>query len=301
MENSAGILALVGNTPLCTVSMLSPNGRAVTIDVKLEGTNPSGSVKDRAAIALIRARIDDGSLRPGSTLLDASSGNMGSAIALFGRALGFAVEVVCNTSITADKKRFIEYFGGRVVDNDLGPYTYDGYRKCLAMVAADTTGRYCFLDQLHSWENPGAHEHGTGPEILRARPSCRLVVGSLGSGGTMVGVARALRQADHPALVAGVSSASGSRLPGVGAFADGDYATPFIRAAEDERLFAFTPQVTRVEALACQAELASRGVFCGPQTGAVVVAALRLADELDLGGDIVVISGDAGWKNWMSQ
>src|SRR5262249_25378609 len=191
-----------------------------------------------------------------------------------------------------------EYFGGRVIDNDLGPYTYDGYRKCLALVAADASGRYCFLDQLHCWDNPRAHEESTGPEILVARPGCRLVVGSLGSGGTMLGVARALRRAGHPALVAGVSSAPGSRLPGVGAFDDGDYATPFVRTAETEGTFAYWPRVARDEALAYQSRLVSCGLFCGPQTGAVVAAALRLADELDLTGDVVVISGDAGWKNW---
>src|SRR5262249_46846770 len=138
----------------------------------------SGSVKDRAAVAMIRARLADGSLTPDSVLLDASSGNMACALALFGRSLGVAVEVVCNSNLTADKRRFIEYFGGRVIDNDLGPYTYDGYRKCLALVAADASGRYCFLDQLHCWDNPRAHEESTGPEILVARPGCRLVVGS---------------------------------------------------------------------------------------------------------------------------
>jgi cysteine synthase len=265
----------------------------------LEGLNPTGSVKDRAAATMIAAKVAEGTLNRESILLDASSGNMASALAAFGRALDIAVHVVANATITTDKRRLIELFGGVVIVNDFGPYTYDGYRKCRHLLTLPGAERYCFLDQLHNPMNPYAHETGTGPEIMEEIPRCRLVVGSLGSGGTMLGVARAVRAAGHPARVAAVSSAPGSRLPGVGAFADGDYRTPFIRTAHDQGLFDFEPTVSVSASVEQQAALTACGLFCGPQTGAVTAVALQLVDELGLDDDeVVVISGDAGWKNW---
>lgn len=289
-----GPFAAVGNTPLAPVVLDSPNQRDVRVHVKLEGLNPSGSVKDRAAAGMIRAKIAEGSLRPGHILLDASSGNMASALAMYGRALGLDVHVVCNQSITADKRQMIEYFGGTVILNDFGPHTHDGYRKCLTLLSQ----QYCFLDQLHNPENPLAHQVFIAPEILQDLPSVTLIVGSLGSGGTMLGVARAVHSAGHPAMLAAVSSALGGKLPGVGAFSTGEYRTPFIDSVESEGLIRFRPEVTVQSALDSQHSAVAAGLFCGPQTGAVLSAALRLADELNLADDIVVISGDAGWKNW---
>jgi cysteine synthase len=291
------IFSLVGNTPLLPVDLTTPAGRRCRVRVKLEGTNPSGSVKDRAAALIIRGKIDSGALRPGCTLLDASSGNFACAIAMFGRALGVGVTVVCNGTLTADKRRFIGYFGGRVVTNEFGPFTYDGNRQCRDMLERPGDREYCFLDQLHNADNPRAHEVGTGPEILRDLPSGRLVVGSLGSGGTMLGVSRAIKKARPDVLVAAVYSARGSRLPGVGAFDDGDYVTPFLREARETGAFDFTVATHSAEVMRQLAALGGLGLFCGPQTAAVIVSALRLADEAGLTDDIVVISGDAGWKN----
>jgi len=293
-DDLPGPFSAVGNTPLAPVMLRSPGGRRVRVHVKLDGLNPSGSVKDRAAAGMIRAKIVEGTLRPGHTLLDSSSGNMASALAMYGRALGLDVHVVCNRNITADKRRMVEYFGGTVIPNDFGPHTYDGYRKCVSLLSE----RYCFLDQLHNPQNPLAHQDLTGPEIMRDLPSAALIVGSLGSGGTVLGVARAVRLAGHPAVLAAVSSAPGGKLPGVGAFSEGEYRTPFINSAESEGLIGFWPEVAVPSALDCQRTAVAAGLFCGPQTGAVLVAALQIADELDLSDDIVVISGDAGWKNW---
>lgn len=294
----AGPFAALGNTPLAPVTLRAPSGRNVLVHVKLEGTNPTGSVKDRAAVTMIKAKMAAGELRGDSVLLDASSGNMASALAVYGRAIGVEVHVVCNATMTADKRKMIEHFGGTIIVNDLGPYTFDGYRKCRQLLEQPGADRYCFLDQLHNPHNPLAHQTGTGPEILRDLPSVGLIAGSLGSGGTMLGIGRAVRAANHPALLAAVSSAPGNRLPGVGAFADGDYCTPFISIAEAQKMFGFRPETTVAQAYEQQRTLTRSGLFCGPQTGAVVAAALRIADELELSADIVVVSGDAGWKNW---
>ena len=292
------IFSLVGNTPLLPIELMTPRGHRSRLYVKLEGTNPSGSVKDRAAALMIRSQIDSGTLRPGYTLLDASSGNFACALAMLGRALGVDVTVVCNETITADKRRFIDFFGGRLVINDFGSFTYDGNRKCRAMLEQPAGHTYCFLDQLHNWDNPRAHEIGTGPEILRDLPDCRLVVGSLGSGGTMAGVSRAIKGVRPDALIAAVCSSPGSRFPGVGAFDDGDYVTPFLQAARETNAFDFTVRTDSAEVLRQLGVLSRLGMFCGPQTGAVIAAALRLADEVGVDDGIVVISGDAWWKNW---
>jgi [CysO sulfur-carrier protein]-thiocarboxylate-dependent cysteine synthase len=287
-----GPFAAIGNTPLVPVRL-----GEVRLLLKLEGLNPSGSVKDRAAASMLRHKILTRELRPGQVLLDASSGNMAGALACCGRALGLDVHVVCNATITADKRRFIEYFGATLIENDFGPYTYDGYRKCRELVARDGDS-YCFLDQLHNPLNPYAHEQGTGPEILRDLPSVRLIIGSLGSGGTMLGIGRAVRAAGHGALVAAVASAPGNRMAGVGAFADGDYRTPFIAEAEREGLFAETCLVTVETALRWQRAVLAQGIFCGAQTGAVVAAAMDLASRYGLRDGVVAVSGDAGWKSW---
>jgi cysteine synthase len=292
-----GIFSLAGDTPLLPVDLTTPGRRPCRLYVKLEGTNPSGSVKDRAAALMIRGKVDSGELRPGVTLLDASSGNFACAVAMFGRALGLDVTVVCNETLTADKARFIRYFGGQVVANDFGPYTYDGNRQCRMMLEQPGDRSYCFLDQLHNWDNPRAHETTTGPEILRDLPSCRLVVGSLGTGGTMLGVSRAVKGLRPDILIATVCSASGSRFPGVGAFDDGDYITPFMRTAQETCAFDFTVRINSTEVMRQLAALRGLGLFCGPQTAAVIASALRLADETDITDGIVVISGDAGWKN----
>jgi cysteine synthase B len=200
--------------------------------------------------------------------------------------------------LTADKRRMITYFGARLINNDLGPYTFDGYRKCLEILAEAPVGRYCFLDQLHNPANPAAHQYSTGPEIIRQVPDVRMVVGSLGSGGTMLGIARALRQAGSTAYIAAVCSASGTRFPGVGAFDDGDYRTPFINAADEEKAFDVTTRIHHEEAMSQLAVLRHHGLFCGPQTGAVLAGALHVADLTGIHDRIVVVSGDSGWKNW---
>lgn len=286
------------NTPLIPIELTTPRKKPVRILVKMESANPSGSVKDRAAIAMIRDKIETGNLKPETTILDASSGNMAAALALYGAALGVAVTVVCSPSLTAGKRHVITYFGAQLIDNDLGPYTFDCYRKCLDILAKAPAGRYCFMDQLHNPINPAAHQHTTGPEIMRDVPDVRMVVGSLGTGGTMLGVARALRDAGSRAYLVAVCSASGTRFPGVGSFDDGDYRTPFIKTAEEEKVFDTITRIRHDEAMFQLAALRGYGLFCGPQTGAVLAGALRAAELTGIRERIVVISGDAGWKNW---
>jgi cysteine synthase len=228
------------------------------------------------------------------TLIDASSGNMGCSLAYFGKAMGIRVRIVGSSKLTAEKRQFMEYFGATV--ETTGDFTIEGSRYCRKLTESDPASWY-FLDQLHNSENPAAHFKGTGPEILSQVPGVTAVVGSIGSGGTLLGTARYLKQQDDRIRIFAVEAASGTRLPGTAALADGDYRTPFIEEGFARDLFDLSVQVSEAEAVELARSLTSAGVFGGLQTYAVIAAAWRLIEAGELRGDIVVISGDTGWKN----
>lgn len=295
-----GIFGLIGNTPVVAHTCATEHG-PVEVLIKVEGQNPSGSVKDRAGAQMIRQAVEDDKVGD-RAILEASSGNMACAVAMIGAALGIPTALVCNKNLTEDKRLMIEHFGSALHENTTGPYTYQGAEQARAMAAAEPD-RYFFLDQLHNWDNPKAHEIGTGPEILRQVPDVQLVAASLGSGGTLTGTARGIRAERDDVAFVGVQSATGTRFPGVGAFDDGDYVTPFLQAGRDEGLYTLEPRIHEADALARTRELAASGLYCGPQTGAVIVGALEAAAELGISSGIVIITGDAGWKNgaWIAK
>lgn len=285
---------MVGDTPVVQFRSKDLPG-AAQLWVKLEAYNPTGSVKDRGCVSNIRDAIARGVLKPGKTILDASSGNMACALAYFGRAMGYPVTVVCSSKLTSDKAAFIKLFGAELIRH--GDLTIEGNRLCRDEIAPSDPDRYCFLDQLHNWANPQASYDTMGPELLRDFPDLAAVAGSLGSGGTMYGTARFLRDKASRAIVIATEASSGTKLPGVGGFDDGDYITPFIAKATDEKLFDCKPKIGFADAVARTRELTEQGFFVGLQTGAVVAAAIQTARERDIRGDMVAISGDSGWKN----
>jgi cysteine synthase len=286
------MLSLVGGTPHVRVRCDEPAGAA--IHVKLESFNPTGSIKDRAGARLVAEAHRSGRLRPGMTLLDASSGNMGCSIAYFGRLLGFPSRVVSGSKLTEEKRVFMRYFGAEV--DQVGDFTIDGNRHCRRLLEAEPD-RYCFLDQLHSWTNPQAHYDSTGPEILADFPEVSLLVGSLGTGGSLFGTAQFLKEKRPGLRVVAVQSAVGTRLPGTGSFDEGDYVTPFIQRGYDEGIFDVVEKIDYDSAVAMTKRLREQGVFAGIQTGGVCHAAATVASRLGIQGDVVVLSGDSGWKN----
>ncbi len=286
------IRELVGKTPLVQFkTQVAPNAR---FWVKLEGCNPSGSVKDRACVYNLRDAAESGRLRPGMTILDASSGNMACALAYFGRIFGHPVAVVCSTKLTEDKAAFIRYFGATLVRH--GDFTIEGNRLCREM-AEQEPDRYCFLDQLHNWANPRASYETMGPEILADLPEVTAVVGSMGSGGTMTGTSRCIKERHPSTLTIAVEAAAGTKLPGTAGLDDGDYQTPFLTKAFEDRLFDVRFKTSLEPAKEFTRLAADQGIFAGWQTGGVLHAAVTIAQERGLTGDIVAISGDAGWKN----
>ncbi|MBO0801732.1 MAG: pyridoxal-phosphate dependent enzyme [Nocardiopsaceae bacterium] len=282
----------VGNTPLWQIPL--PAGSPCRLFVKLEGTNPTGSVKDRACVAMLRAMISDPGWDPSLSVIDSSSGNMGCSLAYFGRILGVGVTIVSSSKLTTEKRFFMEYFGASVETQ--GEFTIEGNRYC-AEIARSDPSRWYFLDQLHNPNNAIAHEMGTGPEILSQLPGLTAVVGSVGSGGTLLGVGRYLKRVDDQIKVIAVEAASGTRLPGTASLVDGDYRTPFIAEGFTRKVFDSSVQVSEGEAVAVARHLSLAGLFTGLQTYAVVAAALRAAESGELRGDTLLISGDTAWKN----
>jgi len=149
----SNVFEMVGNTPHVRVRARGAEG--ARIHIKLEGCNPTGSLKDRPCLHMIREAIKSGALRPGMTLLDSSSGNMACSIAFYGRLMGYPTTVVVNSKLTADKRNFLLYYGARLIQK--GDFTIEGNRHCREMLLGEAEEKYCFLDQLHNWDNPRAH------------------------------------------------------------------------------------------------------------------------------------------------
>jgi len=287
------VTSMVGQTP--HLRLRSTETPGAQIYAKLEGYNPTGSVKDRACLNIMRTLEREGKLRAPVTLLDASSGNFACAVALFAKLFGLSATVVVNSKITADKRNFLEYFGTEVLQ--VGDFTIQGNRYCRDVLLKREPEKYLFLDQLHNWSNPQAYYESIGPEIFDDFPNVAMVVGSLGSGGTMNGTGRFLKEKNKSIKIVAVEAAVGTKLPGTGSFDEGDYVTPFIQSARDDGVFDHVVKVTEQDAVQRTAQLREQGVFCGLQTGGVLHAAITAIDKFKVEGDVVIVSGDTGWKN----
>jgi cysteine synthase len=286
------IFDMVGHTP--NLRFRLQDAKMPPLFLKLEGLNPTGSIKDRACLFMMQCALKDGSLVPGKAVLDASSGNFACALAFYGRILGYSSVVAVSSKLTSAKREFLNYLGTKIYE--IGDFTIQGNEFCRKL-AQDNPRNYCFLDQLHNWQNPRAHFESTAPEILFDFPDIALVVGSLGSGGSMMGIAQYLKQAKPKVRIAVVECASGSRIPGTGTFVDGDYLTPFIKEGRSKGLFDETVQVTESEAAESVRLLLDQGIFGGLQTGAVLHATLTCLAKSRVAGSVVALSGDIGWKS----
>jgi cysteine synthase len=288
----SSFLELVGNTPF--VKLKLSKFPAVNFFVKLESFNPTGSIKDRACTYNIKSAIKSGLLNEKKIILDASSGNMACALSFFGKILGYKVKVVCNSKLTDDKKNFILFFGAEL--EVIGDMTIEGNNYCRKLAETDEGKvNYCFLDQLHNPSNPLASYETLGPEIHKDFPDVKAVIGSMGSGGSMCGVARYFKENKKDTLIFTSQSASGTKIPGTGSFIDGDYITPFI--VELRSNYKDTFMINQKDAELRTRELREQGIYAGFQAGGVLEAAYNAIQKYNLSGDVVMIIGDAGWKN----
>lgn len=287
-EAYAGIIDAIGDTPMVELRRLAPTP-AVRLFAKLEGNNPTGSVKDRVARAMIEAARAAGELRPGQTILEPSSGNTGISLAMIGARLGHPVRVVMPDNTTAERSQLLRLFGAEIVYSPGGEGSNGAIRLAQQLAADDPQ---LFMPyQYGNPTNPLVHEHETGPEILAQVPDLDVFVAGLGTGGTLTGVGRALKRARPSARVVAAEPLPGELVQGLRSLDDG-----FVPPVLDESVLDDRYLVSNRDAVvALRRLLAREGILGGLSSGAVIAVAMRVAAEME-SGNVVVLLADGGWK-----
>ena len=281
------LLGLIGNTPLVELSRLSPPG--VTIYAKLEGQNPTGSIKDRVAKAMIEAADASGELEPGRELLEPTSGNTGIALALIAKLKGYPLTCVMPENATEERRRLLQLFGATIVDSP-GDQGSNGAVR-LALELAEREPRYFMPFQYANEANPRAHYEGTGAEIADALDRVDVLVAGLGTGGTLMGAGARLRESFPEVVVAAAEPLPGDPVMGLRSLEDG-YVPPILDVSKLDRKLLVSNEDA---AAGVRALLDDAGVFAGISSGAVLHVAQRLAGELEE-GVVVCVLADGGWK-----
>lgn len=285
------ILDLIGDTPLVDISGLSPNPR-VRILVKLEGQNPGGSVKDRVARSMVEEAEKDGSLKPGQTILESSSGNTGIGLALVARVKGYPLKIVLPDNVSAERKQLLAVWGAEIIPSPAGEGS-NGAMRMAQRLAAENPG-YWFPFQYGNHANPKAHYEGTGPEIWRDCPEVTHLVAGLGTSGTLVGVGRFLKERNPALQVWAVEPPAGEMVDGLKNFDEG-FVPPIFTDNDGYNLLDRKKVVGTRESIEWTVRLCDVGVFAGISSGAVVAGAAKCAAEIDE-GVVVTIAADGGWK-----
>jgi len=281
---ASSLLDLIGDTPLVELRHLSPPGR--TIYAKLEGQNPTGSLKDRVALAM----VESAELEPGQELLEPTSGNTGISLALVAKLKGLRLTCVMPANATQERRTLLELYGAKVVDSPPEQGSNGAVRLAQELAAAD--GRYAMLFQYENEANPRAHYEGTGAEIARDLERLDAFVAGLGTGGTLMGAGRRLREAFPGVQVVAAEPLPGDPVMGLRSLDDG-YVPPVLDVAQLDRKLL----VSNDEAAAAARELLDReGIFAGVSAGAVVHVARRVAGELPDGAVVACVLADGGWK-----
>ncbi|MGB2876183.1 MAG: cysteine synthase family protein [Gaiellaceae bacterium] len=285
---AASLLDLVGKTPLVELSRLSPRP-SVRLYAKLEGQNPTGSIKDRVALAMVEAAERAGELEPGSELLEPTSGNTGISLALVARLRNYRLTCVMPENVTEERRRLLRLYGAEIVESPGSEGSNGAVRVALEL--AEREPRYHLLFQYGNEANPAAHYHGTGAEIAEALDRVDIFVAGLGTGGTLMGAGARLRERFSEVVVAAAEPLPGDPVMGLRSLEDG-YIPPILDVARLDRKML----VSNAEAVAgLRALLEQEGIFAGVSSGAVIHVARKLAAELDE-GVVVVVLADGGWK-----
>ena len=291
----SSVLDLIGNTPMVDVSALSPHPGA-RILVKLEGQNPAGSVKDRIAKAMVEEAEADGTLVPGRTIIEPSSGNTGIALAMIARLRGYPIKVVLPENVSVERRQMLEVFGAEIISSPGAEGSNGAVR--LARRLADENPDWAFLYQCANEANPRVHYATTGPEILRDVPDITHFVAGLGTSGTLMGVGTYLREQRPEVQVLAVEPPSGEVVQGLRSLDDG-YIPPVFEKWGGNELLDGKRIVRPRESLECTRRLADEcGIFAGISSGAALAGALKVAERLgeDEQATIVFVASDAGWK-----
>jgi len=287
-KTARSLLDLIGNTPLVELPRLSPKPE-VQLYAKLEGQNPTGSIKDRVAIAMIEEAEARGELEPGRELLEPTSGNTGIALALVAKLKGYSLTCVMPENVSEERRRLLRLYGAEIVDSPGSEGSNGAVR--LAQELAAKEPRYFMPFQYGNPANPQAHYRGTGAEIVEALDRVDMLVAGLGTGGTLMGAGERVRESFPDVVVAAAEPLPGDPVMGLRSLEDG-YVPPILDVSKLDRKLL----VSNAEAVAgVRALLGEEGIFAGVSAGAVVYVARRLAEELDE-GVVVTILADGGWK-----
>jgi cysteine synthase B len=285
-------LASVGNTPLVGLPRLSPTPE-VRLWAKLEDRNPTGSIKDRAALAMITAAEAEGRLTPGCTILEPTSGNTGISLAMIAKLKGYGMVCVMPENTSEERRQLLEMFGARIISSPAA----GGSNQAVAMAKklAVENPEWVMLYQYGNPANAQAHYDGTGPEILADMPSITHFVAGLGTTGTLMGTGRFLREKVPGVQIIAAEPRYGELVYGLRNIDEG-----FVPELYDDSVLTSRFSVTSYDALRRTRDLVEHeGIFAGISSGAILHAALGVADKALKAGeraDVVFVVCDGGWK-----
>jgi [CysO sulfur-carrier protein]-thiocarboxylate-dependent cysteine synthase len=283
----ANVLEAIGNTPLVELPRLSPKP-GVRIYAKMEGRNPTGSVKDRVAKSMIDSAEEKGLIKPGLTILEPTSGNTGISLAMICRRKGYPLKVVMPDNVTEERTQLLRMYGAEIVYSEGAKGSNGAVEKALEMAAEPG---YYMPYQYGNEANPRAHYEGTAVEILDELDDVAAFVGGLGTGGTLMGNGRRLKEANPETVIVAAEPMQGEPVQGLRSLDDG-----FIPPIIDISLLDRKIMVSNRDAIVWTKRLLDEeGVFAGVSSGAIASVAVRIAAELE-GGNVVFVIPDDGWK-----
>ena len=286
------VIDLIGNTPMVDVSALSPNPN-VRIVAKLENQNPFGSVKDRIAKSMIEQAEKDGSLVPGQTIIEPSSGNTGIALAAIAGMKGYPIKILMPESVSIERRQMLEVFGAELILTPGEEGSNGAVRRAQEMAAANP--QWCFMYQYANDANPRAHYEGTGPEIWRDLPEITHFVAGLGTSGTLMGTGRFLKEQNPNIKLIAIEPPLGERVEGLRNLEDG-YIPPVFENWHGFELLDRKRVVRPRESIEWTRRLVREcGIFAGISAGAAMAGAAKVAREIE-SGVIAFIMCDGGWK-----
>lgn len=287
------ILETIGNTPLVELSKLSPKP-GVHIFAKLEGENPTGSLKDRIVKYMVEGAEANGTLTRDKILLEPTSGNTGISLAMVGKVKGYRVRVVMPENVSPERSQILRSYGADIIFTDGKRGTNGSIEVAQELARNDST--YCMLYQYGNPANPQAHFETTGVEILRDLPRVDQYIAGLGTGGSLMGVGRRLKLHNPNTKVVAVVPSPDDAIMGLRSLEDG-----FIPPILDLNLLDGRIMIDSKDAFRGTRELMEReGIFAGVSSGAVVAGAQRLARRME-SGNIVCLLADGGWKYLSTQ
>ena len=284
-----GILATIGNTPVVELQNTSPKA-SVRIFAKLEGNNPTGSVKDRIALKMIEQAAQDGELSKNRTILEPTSGNTGISLAMIGGLKGYRITVVMPENVSVERSQLLQAYGAEIIPSD-GSRGTNGSIEVAKDLVEKNPHDYLMLYQYGNPGNPNAHYETTGQEIVEALPGIDTFVAGLGTGGTLMGVGRRLKEHKPDVKIVAVAPEPEDFISGLRDLEEG-----FIPPILDLTLLDSRMLVSSLDAFRTSKELLRQeGIFAGVSSGSVVYGAIKQAERMD-SGDIVCLLADGGWK-----